>query len=102
MPVTESIRQMVERIDLWFRHVPDGTKRQRSVLHRGVIRARSGLLVSSPVPSAMADGTGLETWLNLDFSAENVESCGEEPRFSVVRLRGEGGKFAGSQRMQAT
>jgi hypothetical protein len=48
---------------------------------------------------ALADGTSLETWLNLDFSPENVRSCDEEPRFSVVRLRGEGGKFAGSRRV---
>ena len=47
----------------------------------------------------MADGTSLESWLTLDFSAENVKSCDEAPRFSVVRLRGEGGKFAGSRRL---
>ena len=47
----------------------------------------------------MADGTSLESWLNLDFSAENVGSCDEEPRSSVVRLRGEGGKLAGSRRV---
>src|SRR5262249_7727364 len=62
--------------------------------------ARVAFAAQRPHPrSALADGTRLDSWLNLDFSGESVGSWDEEPRFSVVRLRGEGGRFAGSRRL---
>jgi site-specific DNA recombinase len=48
--MSELVHEMVERIELWFRHVPYGRVRQRSVLDRGTVELREDLLVSSLVP----------------------------------------------------
>jgi DNA protecting protein DprA len=54
--VREVFRELVERIDLWFRHVPYGTKRERSVLERGVIHLRPELVCADVI---MHDPRGL-------------------------------------------
>jgi DNA invertase Pin-like site-specific DNA recombinase len=47
--VREVFRELVEGIDLWFRHVPYGTKKQRSVLQRGAIRLRPELVCADVI-----------------------------------------------------
>jgi hypothetical protein len=51
------VREMVERIDLRFEHVPYGKQRSKSVLVGGKITLRDALLVSSPVFCASPDTT---------------------------------------------
>jgi DNA invertase Pin-like site-specific DNA recombinase len=48
----EVIRQMVERAELWFKHVPYGRKRTISKLDHGRIHLRPELLLAPPVAIA--------------------------------------------------
>jgi putative heme-binding domain-containing protein len=48
----EAIRQMVVKVECWFDHVPYGTKRQKSVLRRGVISVRRDALLHRHVNGA--------------------------------------------------
>lgn len=50
--LSDVLHEMVAKIDLRFRHVPYGTKRQKSLLDGGIISLREDVLVSSPVHSA--------------------------------------------------
>jgi site-specific DNA recombinase len=52
LPAAESrevIRQMVERVELWFRHVPYGRTREKSLLDHGLIHLRPDLLCCRPI-----------------------------------------------------
>jgi site-specific DNA recombinase len=50
----EAIRQLVVKIECWFDYVPYGTKRQKSVLRRGVISVRRDALLHRHVNGARA------------------------------------------------
>jgi DNA invertase Pin-like site-specific DNA recombinase len=48
----EVLKQAVEKVELWFRQIPYGTKRQRSVIDRGKLHLREDLIACGPVQSA--------------------------------------------------
>jgi hypothetical protein len=48
----EALRKMVEKVELWFKHVPYGPKRTKSMLERGLVHLRDELIVSRPFPLA--------------------------------------------------
>jgi DNA invertase Pin-like site-specific DNA recombinase len=50
--VREVLKQIIDHIDLHFRHIPFGAGRQKSVLEGGEIHLRDDLILCRPVPLA--------------------------------------------------
>jgi DNA invertase Pin-like site-specific DNA recombinase len=55
--VRDVLRNIVDRVELWFRQVPYGQTRQKSMIERGTIHLRDELVVCRPIALAKPDTT---------------------------------------------
>jgi DNA invertase Pin-like site-specific DNA recombinase len=53
----EVLRQMVEKVELWFRHVPYGRTKHKSQLDKGLLHLRDDMVLCRPLPLARPETT---------------------------------------------